>query len=201
MRFRIVPILVLVAACRVKDAPDHSAEWLRVLSRKKAATSANATSNQKQAYADSVAAFVQTHPSHSRAREVYEYLQLDFARELSSIGRYRDAVRFYRAVLNSDPHNAEALKGLNVAMDHLAISRDKLLALQKGMSQRDVIHLLGKPIPGWSVRTERRDSVIESWYYRKNDGSVAGVYFRDGELFAAEENSAAKVVPITHALD
>ena len=48
-----------------------------------------------------------------------------------------------------------------------------------------------------SVRTERRESVVESWYYRKNDGGIAGVYFRDGELFAAEENSEAKLAPLT----
>jgi hypothetical protein len=39
--------------------------------------------------------------------------------------------------------------------------------------------------------------VIESWYYRTNDGRVAGVYFRDGELFAAEENSQARLTPLT----
>jgi hypothetical protein len=86
-------------------------------------------------------------------------------------------------------------------VDHLSVSRAKLLALQKGMSQHDVAKLLGKPIPGWSLRTERRDSVVESWYYRKSEGGIAGVYFRDGELFAAEENSQAKVVPLTHTLN
>ena len=118
-----------------------------------------------------------------------------------SLGRYRDAVRFYRAVLAHDPANAAASRGMKVALDHLAISRDKLLALQKGMSEHEVVQVLGKPIPGWSVRTQRRDSVVDAWYYRRSDGGVAGVYFRDGELFAAEENSQAKIVPLNHALD
>ena len=43
-----------------------------------------ATTRQKQAYADSVAAFVGRYPNHGRAREVYTYLQIDFARELVS---------------------------------------------------------------------------------------------------------------------
>lgn len=201
MRVHLALLAVLVAGCAAKDAPDHSAEWLRVLNQKKAAFSAKATQREKQAYADSVAAFIDMHPTHSRAREVYQRIQLDFARELSSLGRYRDAIRFYRAVLAHDPNNADALRGIGLAVDHLSVSREKLLALEKGMSQHDVVRLLGKPIPGWSVRTDRRDSVVESWYYRKNDGTIAGVYFRDGELFAAEENSGAKVVPLTRALD
>jgi len=148
-------------------------------------------------YADALAAFVSRNPDHSRARDVYRRVQLDFARELSALGRYQDAIRFYRAVLTADPHNAEALRGLNVALDRLTVSRQKLLALEKGMSQRDVAHLLGKPIPGWTAKTDRPDCTIEAWYYRTSDRGVAGVYFRDGTLFAAEENSHSKLVPLT----
>ena len=140
---------------------------------------------------------MQRHPTHNRAREVYTHIQLDFARELASLGRYQDSIRFYRAVLAKDPQHADALNGLRDAVDHLSVSRPKLLALEKGMSQHDVAKLLGKPIPGWIVRTERRDSLIESWYYRTSDGHVAGVYFRDGELFAAEENSQARLTPLS----
>ena len=201
MRRRIVLIALLAAACGGSKGPDHTAEWLRILEQKKAALSASATPQQKQAYADALAGFLDRHPTHGRAREVYQRLQLDFAHELVSLGRDRDAIRFYRAVLAHDPHNADALQGITIAVDHLSVSREKLLALQKGMSQHDVVKLLGKPIPGWSVRTERRDSVVDSWYYRKSDGTIAGVYFRDGELFAAEENSAARIVPLTRTLD
>jgi tetratricopeptide (TPR) repeat protein len=148
-------------------------------------------------YADSLAAFVSRNPDHSRARDVYRRVQLDFARELSALGRYQDAIRFYRAVLTADPKNAEALRGVTVALDRLTVSRQKLLALEKGMSQRDVAHILGKPIPGWTARTDRPDCTIEAWYYRTNDRGVAGVYFRDGTLFAAEENSHSKLVPLT----
>jgi hypothetical protein len=184
--------LLLVSCGAGSDGADNG-EWLHVLHWKKAAASPNATAEQKQVYADTLAAFVQKHPSHSRGREVYQRIQIDFAHELASMGRYQDALRFYRAVLSNDPQQSDALNGLRDAMDHLSVSRPKLLSLEKGMSQKDVAKILGKPIPGWIVRTERRESVIESWYYRTNDGHVAGVYFRDGELFAAEENSQARL--------
>lgn len=193
MRRLLLPVVVLCLACSGDDPNDNSREWLHVLRHKKAAVAPNATPQQKQAYADSLGAFVQKHPAHSRAREVYERIQIDFANELAAIGRYQDAIRFYRAVLAHDPGNPDAQRGMADAVAHLAVTRDKLLQLEKGMSQRDVARILGKPIPGWTARVERRDSVIEAWYYRKVDGGVAGVYFRDGELLAAEENSQAKI--------
>ncbi|PYQ35702.1 MAG: hypothetical protein DMF57_02345 [Acidobacteria bacterium] len=199
MRRLLVLGLFALVACSGSDSPDNAPEWLRVLNRKKAAVAPKATARERQMYADSVAAFTKKYPAHGRAREVYQRIELEFARELASLGRYQDSIRFYRAVLNSDPTNAAALRGVADAFDHLAISRPKLLALEKGMSQREVAHVLGAPIPGWTVHTDRRESVIDSWYYRTTEGGVAGVYFRDGQLFAAEENSHTKIVPLSQA--
>jgi len=199
MRRLLILGLFALMACSGSDSPDNAPEWLRVLNRKKAAVAPKATARERQMYADSVAAFTKKYPAHGRAREVYQRIELEFARELASLGRYQDSIRFYRAVLNSDPTNAAALRGVADAFDHLAISRPKLLALEKGMSQREVAHVLGAPIPGWTVHTDRRESVIDSWYYRTTEGGVAGVYFRDGQLFAAEENSHTKIVPLSQA--
>jgi len=197
MRRLVIAVAFFGASCGAGSAPDHASEWLHVLNRKKAAVAPNSTPFKKQMYADSLAAFVARNPEHLRARDVYRRVQLDFAHELAALGRYQDAIRFYRAVLSTDPRNDEALRGVSAALDRLTVSRQKLLALEKGMSQRDVAHLLGKPIPGWTARTQRPDCTIEAWYYRTNDRGVAGVYFRDGTLFAAEQNSHAKLVPLT----
>jgi len=195
-RVLIVFALAAVSCGGSKDASDSPSEWLHVLRHKQAAAQPNAPVQAKQVYADTLGAFVLRHPTHSRAREVYQHIQLDFAKELAALGRYQDAIHIYRAVLVHDPKNAAALQGLGDAVDHLAVSHEKLMALEKGMSQRDVAHLLGKPIPGWQLRNERPDTTIESWYYRRIGGGVAGVYFRDGVLFAAEENSQAKLAPL-----
>jgi tetratricopeptide (TPR) repeat protein len=197
MRRFLVLSAIVIASCGGTRSVDNSTEWLRVLDRKKAAVAPDATQRQKQAYADSLAAFVTRYPGHSRAREVYRRVQLDFASELSSLGRYQDAIRFYRSVLTDDPKNHEALAGLTKALDRLTVSHQKLMALEKGMSQHEVARLLGKPIPGWTAKTERPDCTIEAWYYRTTDSGVAGVYFRDGTLFAAEANSHEKIVPMT----
>lgn len=194
MRRILVPaVLLVLASCSGDDGGDNSREWLHVLGHKKAAVAPNATPQQKQVYADSLGAFVQKHPTHNRARELYQRIQIDFAKELAVLGRYQDSARFYRAVLEHDPANDDARRGMADVVAHLAVSRAKLLQLERGMSQRQVAQILGKPIPGWTARVERRDSVVEAWYYRKIDGGIAGVYFRDGDLLIAEENSQAKL--------
>jgi hypothetical protein len=172
--------------------PDHQAEWRDVLEHKKVATSSSATVAQKQVYADSVRAFVQKHPNHGRGREVWERIQLEFADELAAHGRYRDALRFYRSVLTHDPMNLQAQQGLELAVDRLAVTREKLLTLEKGMSQREVAGILGKPLPGWTETKQRSSATIDAWYYQTRSGGVAGVYFRDGKVFAAEESSNAR---------
>lgn len=184
----------LVAGCsRSSDQPDHQSEWREVLEHKKAASSAGASSQQKQVYADSVRAFVQKHPNHGRGREVWHRIQLEFADELAAMGRHQDADRFYRVVLSHDQTNEHAKRGLAAAMNSLAVTREKLLQIEKGMSKREVAAILGKPLPGWTETNERASATIESWYYRTRTGGLAGVYFREGRVFAAEESSHARV--------
>jgi hypothetical protein len=197
MRFATVVatlLLLIAAACADRNVqPDHQSEWRDVLRHKKAAVAKDARPEQKQLYADSVRAFVEKHPDHGRARQVWQRLQLEFADDLAAAGRQQDAIRFYRAVLAHDPKNRHASRGLATAVERLAVSREKLLALEKGMSHRQVASLLGKPMPGWSARNERPEATFEAWYYRTRGGGVAGVYFRDGKVFAAEETSHAKL--------
>jgi hypothetical protein len=194
---RVFPVVSLVAAlalagCGGQDVqPDHQAEWRDVLKRKQAATAPGAPVAEKQAYADSVRAFVEKHPHHGRGREVWQRMQLEFADELAEHGRNQDAIRIYRAVLGHDPANEHARRELAAAADRLAITREKLLTVEKGMSHREVAKLLGKPMPGWTAEKRRSSTTIDAWYYRTRDGGVAAVYFREGRVFAAEEASHA----------
>ena len=102
VRRSLIFMAILTASCGGSKSIDNSSEWVQVLGQKKAAQSAKATPQQKQVYADTLAAFVTRHPTHGRAREVYHRVQLDFATELSALGRDQDAIRFYRAVLHED---------------------------------------------------------------------------------------------------
>lgn len=197
MRFSTVPatlLVLVVTACTDRGAQiDHQSEWRDVLRHKSAAVAADAPPEHKQRYADSVRSFVEKHPEHKRAREVWKRLQLEFADDLAEVGRHQDAMRIYRAVLAADPENDHASRGLALASGRLAVSREKLLELRKGMSARNVAGLLGKPVPGWTLKNERPEATIEAWYYRTPGRGLAAVYFREGKVFAAEETSHAKL--------
>lgn len=182
-----------LAACAGDQQPGSNPEWREVLKHKPAAVAPDASPEHKQIYADSVRAFVQKNPDHGRAREVWGMLQLEFADQLSEAGRYQDAIRYYRAVLVHHPESEHARRGLAAAADRLMVSREKLLQLEKGMSYRQVASLLGRPIPGWSTRQKRNGTTFEAWYYRARSGSIAAVYFRNGKVFAAEEESNSRL--------
>lgn len=194
MRSRLLLVAVLLlAACGDSATQDHQSEWRAVLHHKQVATSPNASTREKQVYADSLSAFLRRHPNHSRAREVYQRVQLEFADELMSLGRYQDALRFYRAVLGSNPDSTRAREGVGGAMSRLAVTRPQLMELEVGMTGKQVAAVLGKPIPGWTVQNRRSGSTVEAWYYRTTAGALAGVYFRDGRVIAAEESSQARL--------
>src|SRR3954471_24323980 len=116
-------LLILIALAAVScggggsDPADNSSEWLHVLHHKQAAAAPNAPVHAKQAYADTLGAFVAKHPTHSRAREGYQHIQLDFAHALPPLGRHQDAIRIYRAVLTHHPKNEAALRGMADSVD------------------------------------------------------------------------------------
>ncbi|HEX6641861.1 MAG TPA: hypothetical protein VF215_12160 [Thermoanaerobaculia bacterium] len=191
--FPATVLAMLAIACGGQQPIDHQSEWRDVLRHKRAAVAPDASPDHKQVYADSVRAFVVRHPNHGRAAEVWKRLQLEFADDLSEAGRYQDALGIYRAVLTRHPESDEARSGMARAASRLAVTREGLLALRKGMSHRQVASLLGKPIPGWSVKNSRAGATFEAWYYRTRTGALAGVYFRDGKVFAAEESSNERI--------
>ncbi len=195
---RILPVvfsglLLVIVGCGAKEEAHHRTEWRDVMSRKQVASVPNAPPAARQAYADALSAFVTRYPDHGRAREVYRRIQVEFADELAQHGRYQEAVRVYRAVLTHDPSNALATRGLNAAVANLMVTPGRLAQLERGMSRREVAQILGKPLPGWSVVRDRGDTAMEAWYYRTAAAGVAGIYFRDGKLFAAEENSQERL--------
>jgi hypothetical protein len=196
--FVFAGLALLGAACNSgEQTADQQAEWRDVLRHKPAATKPDASPDHKQVYADSVRAFVVRHPEHNRAQQVWQRLQLEFADDLAAAGRYQDAIRFYRAVLIKHPESDHARRGLALAADRLAVTREKLERLHKGMSHRQVASILGKPMPGWLVKQRRAGTTFEAWYYRTRSGEVAAVYFRDGEVLAAEESSSARLARLS----
>lgn len=165
-----------------------AAEWREVLVAKKEWQHAapNESVRAQQAYVDRLAGFVRRHPDHARGRIVYEEAELEFARALARRGEFDRAVRYYRSILLTNPDHEEARAELRAAERRRFVSPESLAALRIGMSPDQVRATLGSPLPGWSRSMRRGDSVVDSWYYPRRGGGVAGVFFRNEKLFAAE---------------
>jgi tetratricopeptide (TPR) repeat protein len=186
-------ILLLLAGSMTACGPagfedDVHREWRAVLELKKQAESAPDAERAvaRQAWAAALLDFTNRYPEHDRAQTSYKELQLDFARLKASRGRYDEAIRHYRAVLQADPGHETAQAELDLAERRRFVTADAVAALRRGMTKDDVSERIGVPAPGWSRRLERDGTTIDSWYYPRRDGGVAGVFFRNGELFAAE---------------
>lgn len=163
-------------------------EWRAVLELKKKAESAPEAERAiaRQAWAAALFEFANRYPEHARAHDAYKELELDFARLMASRGRYEEAIRYYQAVLQEDAGHEQARAELALAERRRFVTADAVAALRRGMSKDDVSERIGVPAPGWSRRLERDGTTIDSWYYPRSDGGVAGVFFRNGALFAAE---------------
>lgn len=180
--------LAIAGCARGAGGDPVASEWREVLAAKKEWQRSEPAGRLRahQAYVEELTAFVRRHPDHPRARAVYEATELEFARELSRRGMYDRAAVYYRSVLRNNPDHAEARAELRIAERRRFVTPETLAALTVGMSPDEVRESLGPPLPGWSRSLRRGESVIDSWYYRRSDGGAAGVYFRNGRLFAAE---------------
>lgn len=165
--------------------PELDHEWISVLELKRQFLTSTETV-ARQRYVDALARFVALHPEHQRARQVYEETELAFARDLCSRGLYANALPYYEHAAARSPRNRAIRAELTIAREHLSISKEKFSALRPGMKAAEVVALLGQPPPGWAKSTRKRQSVEESWYYRRPDGGVASVFFHNGKLLTAE---------------
>lgn len=199
MRRLVAPLLLVLSigsSCRTE--PDRElADWRIVLARKKAiARYENARVLQaRQAYVDALRDFCRRYPTHSRAREVYREVELEFARELFARGDYEQAARFFESALLDDPANRQIQRELAEARRLRFVTPASLERLRQGMRPQEVALLLGRPLPGWERTLRKGNKAVVSWYYRRADGGVGGLFFVDGKLFAAEYDKPVRLRP------
>jgi hypothetical protein len=190
-------ILALFCLACAADPDPELEDWRRVLAAKAAIdeTSPAAAVPTRQKYIDTLREFCRRYPNHSRAREVYQAAELEYARELLSSAQYDDAARFFESVLRDNPDNADVRAEFEQAIRSRFLTRNELVNLRKGMRPEEVAAHLGHPLPGWERSIKKTGATITSWYYPRPDGGVGGVYFRNGRLFAAEYEKSVPLNP------
>lgn len=172
-----------VSACSTDagSEPDPAAEWRKVLALK---PDAGADAEARQRYADALHRFMAAHPNHRRAREVWDTLELEHARELAASGAPEAAIeRLERMIKRRAATTAEAGELLRTLLEQQHVTTDELELLQLRMPAAQVTERIGAPPRGW----KRRTGAYESWFYRHADGGTAAVHFRNGRLIAVEQ--------------
>lgn len=190
----LLSTLVLAPLACSRPAPDGDAQirWRAILDLKRqlATPRRPGAPDARQQYADALAAFIKRYPEHGRAAEVYEKLELEFAKQLVDQGRFEEGIHHYRAILALNPGCREAGLGLADAADRMTVSRDELAAVTKGMTHADVARLLGRPRENWSETIRKAGGDTECWYYRGADGGLASVFLARGRVFATDYSAS-----------
>ena len=191
-------MLLTVAACADQTAknspPSVADDWRRVLAAKKAAVHAADTDLEaRQRYADALLAFIRKHPEHARAREVYDDLQLSFARELAARGEYQSALRYYDDLLSRRNATDIAAERAEVR-SRQSVEPEEIEKLQRGMTTAEVEKLIGRPPKGWQREAQKDRTRYESWFYRTSSGDVVAIHFDNGRLFAVDGGQVRNAV-------
>lgn len=92
-------------------------------------------------------------------------------------GDYSRAIDIYDASLMSDPESQLLLDAKAEAERLQYMTEERFAAVEKGMTQDEVRELLGT-VNQRNVREYEDDGTV-GWFYRREDGGAAGVFFQE----------------------
>ncbi|HVS02657.1 MAG TPA: hypothetical protein VMT16_07805 [Thermoanaerobaculia bacterium] len=102
---------------------------------------------------------------------------LHVAREwIEKGGDYRRAIEIYESQLSWDPDYEALQQALAEAEERRYMTEERFSQVRKGMTPREVRDILG-PVNLHNV-VEYPEKNVEAWFYPKQGGGAAGVYFQ-----------------------
>lgn len=106
-------------------------------------------------------------------------------------GDYKKAIDIYATALLLDPENADLKAALSDAQVKRFISPERFATVKKGMSEAEVIKLIGRPLAR-NIR-DYPEKKVSAWYYTKNDtGEAAGIFFNEKKVVYSTDFNAVK---------
>ncbi len=106
-------------------------------------------------------------------------------------GDFKKAIDIYAMALLLDPENVDLKAALTDAQAKRFITTERFSAVRKGMSEAEVVKLLGRPLAR-NIR-EYPEKKVSAWYYTKNDsGEAAGVFFSEKRTVYSVDFNAVK---------
>ena len=117
-------------------------------------------------------------PEQRQAFDMKAEIDIIYAQEyIDEGGDYQRAIDIYGQALRSDPTNEKLLVARSEAERLQHMDEERFALVKKGMTQGEVRQVLGT-VKNTNVREFTEQSRI-GWFYRKEDGGAAGVYFKE----------------------
>lgn len=92
-------------------------------------------------------------------------------------GDYTKAIEIYKAALAFDPENPDVAAALADAEALQYMTEERFAAVKKKMTQDEVRAVIGQ-VNRHNVKPYEERGTL-AWFYRKEDGGAAGVYFKE----------------------
>lgn len=92
-------------------------------------------------------------------------------------GDYSRALDIYKQALTLDPSHEDLNAAIAEAEEMRWMTEERFAQVKKGMTQNEVRSLLGQVMP--SNLRDYPDRGVVGWFYKKEDGGAAAVYFRE----------------------
>jgi len=111
-------------------------------------------------------------------------------------GDYSRALDIYHMAQALDPDNPELLAAIAKAESDRYMTEERFAQVKKKMTEDEVRRLLGQ-VKHTNVR-EFEDKGVVGWFYRKEDGGAAGVYFKESKgqmlVYSTDYNAIAQEI-------
>ncbi len=92
-------------------------------------------------------------------------------------GDYQRALDIYGQLKQLDPENAALAAAVEEAETNRYVNEERFTQVKKKMSQDEVREILGQVY--FRNIKEYEDRGVTAWFYNKNDGGAAGVFFKE----------------------
>lgn len=96
---------------------------------------------------------------------------------IDKAGDYTRAIDIYQTALVYDPDNEKLKAALAQAQENRFMTKERFGQVKKKMTQAEVRELLGQVKTSLNREYEQDDAV--AWFYEKEEGGAAGVFFRE----------------------
>ena len=196
--------VVIVSGCRFGPSEEEKARQRAEEAARQWAEIKALKDQDFDTYYDRLVAFLQEHPDHQEAIAAYVEASMPGIHSYILRGQYNRAARELLGIKQVAKNDTRLDAWIEEIQDMATVSRAQFDQIENGMSYDDVIAIMGYPPVPYGMRAEEMERLgrkfyVVSFFYKNEDGGIAAVYFRDGEVYSKQYRTGEEKQPGTQA--